>query len=636
MWVTAPELSRSDRGTTQVSRDDRVVPYRPHPRRSFGEALRRRVLSLGTWWRSSLTVRVVSLVMAAGLASMLAAGTIIVSQVRSQLFDRAVTSVVDLFESSRAGAQAHFDAMNSPTSSQIQQAASEIIQAQYDPRRSVMGAALLRTPSQDDTTLPVLEAVTDSAVQIHGLISPEMRAAVPSSDSVHWQSVALSGADGNINPGIIVGSPINVQGAGTFEYYVVYSLEQQESTVRLVIGILTAGAVVLVLLLALITWLVVGMVLRPVQEASRGAQRLADGAFDSRMPVRGDDELAHLAESFNQMAESLSDQFTRMERMSNVQQSFVSAVSHELRSPVTTIRMAGQLIYDKRDELPPLHKRSAELQHDQLINLDTMLSDLLEISRFDAGAMVLATEKADLLGIVRAVVESQQILAESNGVTVIIRSDGDPTAKVEPRRIERIIRNLVVNALEHAEGKPVLIRVVGAEDAVAVEVSDAGVGLTEEQATHVFDRFWRADSSRVRKSGGTGLGLTIAREDAMLHGGRLQCAGILGVGTTFLLTLPREPRMKLSSPLPLCVMAEKEQWGVESVEDTVDSPSDDLESSSAPKEAPAEHQVHAAATALEPHVAGVSAGVQRASSSSDPSIDPSHDDDTEPREAPHA
>ena len=104
MWVTALELSRSDRGTTQVSRDDRVVPYRPHPRRSFGEALRRRVLSLGTWWRSSLTVRVVSLVMAAGLASMLAAGTIIVSQVRSQLFDRAVTSVVDLFESSRAGA----------------------------------------------------------------------------------------------------------------------------------------------------------------------------------------------------------------------------------------------------------------------------------------------------------------------------------------------------------------------------------------------------------------------------------------------------------------------------------------------------------------------------------------------------
>ena len=615
-----------------MSRDDRVVPYRQHPRRSFGEALRRRVLSMGTWWRSSLTVRVVSLVMAAGLVSMLTAGGVIVSQVRSQLFDRSVTSVVDLFASSRAGAQAYFDAMNSPTSSQIQQAASEIIQAQYDPRRSVMGAALLRTPSQDDSTLPVLEAVTDSAVQIHGLISPEMRAAVPSSDSVHWQSVALANADGATNPGIIVGAPINVQGAGTFEYYVVYSLEQQESTVRLVVGILSVGALVLVLLLALITWLVVGMVLRPVQEASRNAQRLADGAFDSRMPVRGDDELAHLAESFNQMAESLSDQFARMERMSNVQQSFVSAVSHELRSPVTTIRMAGQLIYDKRDELPPLLKRSAELQHDQLINLDTMLSDLMEISRFDAGAMVLATEKADLLGIVRAVVDSQQILAEANGVSVVIRSEGDPSAKVEPRRIERIIRNLVVNALEHAESKPVLIRVVGADDAVAVEVSDAGVGLTQEQATHVFDRFWRADSSRVRKSGGTGLGLTIAREDAMLHGGRLQCVGILGVGTTFLLTLPREPRMKLSSPLSLCVMAAEDPWDVESAEESADSSRQSEVSSPGEAESSGLPQGHAAATVPEPHLAGSQNEPVRPSEPDDLS----RYNDTEPREAPHA
>ena len=588
---------------------------------------------MGTRWRSSLTVRVVSLVMAAGLVSMLTAGMVIVSQVRSQLFDRSVTSVVDLFASSRAEAQAYFDAMSSPTSSQIQQAASEIIQAQYDPRRSVMGAALLRTPSQDDTTLPVLEAVTDSAVQIHDLISPEMRAAVPSSNSVHWQSVALSGADSAVTPGIIVGAPITVQGAGTFEYYVAYSLEQQESTVRLVVGILSAGAVVLVLLLALITWLVVGMVLRPVQEASRNAQRLADGAFDSRMPVRGDDELAHLAESFNQMAASLSDQFMRMERMSNVQQSFVSAVSHELRSPVTTIRMAGQLIYDKREELPALLRRSAELQHDQLINLDTMLSDLLEISRFDAGAMVLATEKADLLTIVQNVVKSQQILAEANGVSVVIRSEGDSIAKVEPRRVERIIRNLVVNALEHAEGKPILIRIVGAEGAVAVEVSDSGVGLTEEQATHVFDRFWRADSSRVRKSGGTGLGLTIAREDAMLHGGRLQCAGVLGVGTTFLLTLPREPRMKLSSPIPLTVMAAQEQWDVGSPTDSVKDSFEELEGgSSGDSEVPADLEVHEAARSTEPHPARSAVESVRPSESDDLS----RHDHTEPREAPHA
>ncbi len=507
-----------------------------------------------------MTVRVVSMVMAAGVVAMLAAGTVIVSQVRSQLFDREVTTAVDLFEASRSNAQASFDSLTSPTAAEIQDEANQIVQAQYDPIRAVMGATMLRAPDQSDSLLPILEPYTQSPVEIRDLISTELRAAVPHSDAIHWQSVALPASSGGTNPGIIVGAPLNVQGAGTYEYYVAYSFEQEEGTVRLVTGILAAGAVVLVLLLALITWLVVGMVLRPIQEASRNAQRLADGAFDARMVVRGDDELAHLAESFNQMAESISDQVGRLERMSAVQQEFVSAVSHELRSPVTTIRMAGQLIYDKRDELPPALRRSAELQHGQLINLDTMLSDLLEISRFDAGAMVLATERADLAKIVHTVVESQGPLAEANGVSVHIRSQGDTTASVEPRRVERIIRNLVVNALEHAESRPVLIRVIGGQSAVAVEVSDHGVGLTEGQASHVFDRFWRADTSRVRKSGGTGLGLTIAREDAMLHGGRLQCAGTLGVGSTFLLTVPREPRMKISSPVALRVAAEEEPW----------------------------------------------------------------------------
>lgn len=536
-----------------------------HRRAGFPDLLRNRLESVGMWWRASLTVRVVSLVMAAGVVAMLAAGTVIVSQVRTQLFEREVTTAVDLFQASRSNAQASFDALSSPTTSQIQDEADALVRAQYDPIRSVMGAAMLRAPDQSDSSLPIMEPYTNSSIEIRDLVTPEMRKSIPYSDAIHWQSVSLPDGSGGSSPGIVVGAALNVQGAGTYEYYVAYSFEQQEGTVRLVTGILTAGAVVLVLLLALITWLVVGMVLRPVQEASRNAQRLADGAFDARMVIRGDDELAHLAESFNQMAESISDQVGRLERMSAVQQEFVSAVSHELRSPVTTIRMAGQLIYDKRTDLPPALRRSAELQHDQLINLDTMLSDLLEISRFDAGAMVLATEPADLAKIVHTVVESQGPLAESNGVTVHIRTLGDTTASVEPRRVERIIRNLVVNALEHAESRPVLIRIVGGESAVAVEVSDAGVGLSPEQASHVFDRFWRADTSRVRKSGGTGLGLTIAREDAMLHGGRLQCTGELGVGSTFLLTLPREPRVKITMPVALRVAAQEESW--DSLED---------------------------------------------------------------------
>lgn len=138
--------------------------------------------------------------------------------------------------------------MNSPTSSQIQQATSEIISGAVRSEAFGDGGGALAYPSRDDTTLPVLEAIDRFCRPDSWPHLSRNAAAVPTPRTrVHWQSVALSGADGNINPGIIVGSPINVQGAGTFEYYVVYSLEQQESTVRLVIGILTAGAVVLVL-----------------------------------------------------------------------------------------------------------------------------------------------------------------------------------------------------------------------------------------------------------------------------------------------------------------------------------------------------------------------------------------------------
>ena len=545
-----------------MNRESSRGHLRNQPGRSLADVFRARLAYLGTWWSSSLTVRVVSMVMAAGIISMLAAGAVIVSQVRSQLFDRAVTAVVDEFESSLTAAKSAFDNTTSNTAAEMQGLVRTVIAPFSDPARSAIGATMLRSPNQPAEAFQILEPFTQSSAQIRSLITDDMRSAVPGSDSVHWQSVAVPGQSGETAPGIMVGAPLTIPGAGAYELYAVYSLENQEATVKLVVGVLTAGALVLVLLLALITWLVVGLVLRPVQEASKNARRLADGVFEARMVVRGDDELAHLAESFNQMAESLSEQFTRLERVSGVQQEFVSAVSHELRTPVTTIRMAGQLIYDKRAELPPALRRSAELQHDQLINLDTTLSDLLEISRFDAGAMSLATETADLSEIVARTVASQSILADSNGVDVVVEHAGDTTAKVEPRRVERIIRNLLVNALEHAEGKPVRVLVVGGDNAVAVEVSDRGVGLTDEQAEHVFDRFWRADTARVRKSGGTGLGLTIAREDALLHGGKLQCAGALGVGATFLLSLPREPGEAWVPPLPLRVAAAEDKWDV--------------------------------------------------------------------------
>ncbi|WP_353064984.1 HAMP domain-containing sensor histidine kinase [Arcanobacterium hippocoleae] len=320
-------------------------------------------------------------------------------------------------------------------------------------------------------------------------------------------------------PGVLMGTSIYIPNSGQYEFYAVFSLETQQKLLQTTQRVLAVAVLIFGVLIGLLTYAILRLVLRPVHAAAENAQHLAEGEFDTRMEVNGKDELAQLAKSFNQMAESLERQFGKLERMSALQTNFVSAVSHELRSPVTTMRMAGQLIYDKREELPPLLKRSAELQHDQVINLESMLADLLEISRYDAGAMALSTQTTNIETLTRKVVASLDPLAVDNGVVVRMEFAGELQAEIEPRRIERVIRNLVVNALEHAEGNPVKVSVVANETAVALQVQDRGIGLSDEQAAHVFDRFWRADSSRVRKTGGTGLGLTIAREDALIHGG---------------------------------------------------------------------------------------------------------------------
>jgi two-component system sensor histidine kinase MtrB len=179
--------------------------------------------------------------------------------------------------------------------------------------------------------------------------------------------------------------------------------------------------------------------------------------------------------------------------------------------------------------------------HDQLDRFEALLTELLEISRFDAGAAVLEAEPTDLCDLVRRVVEGIEPLAavEYGSRIVVSQPDRDCVADIDPRRIERVLRNLLLNAVEHGEGRDVQV-LVGADDfAVAVAVRDQGIGLREGEAALVFNRFWRADPARARRTGGTGLGLSIARGDAQLHGGWLQAWGRPHAGAVFRLTLPR-------------------------------------------------------------------------------------------------
>jgi len=381
-----------------------------------------------------------------------------------------------------------------------------------------------------------------------------LRSAVTDSQSQSWTYTEVSYTDGRTPvPALAVGAPLTVPGLGSYEMYYLFPLSQEQATLDLVQRTLAIAGLVLVLLLGWIAWFVTRQVVDPVRYASTVARRLSDGLLNERMTVSGDDDLAILARSFNQMADSLQQQIGQLEELSRVQRRFVSDVSHELRTPLTTVRMATDVLYEKRDQFDPVTSRSAELLQNQLDRFESLLVDLLEISRFDAGAAVLEPSPVDLVDLARRSVESTQPLAERNGCVVTVKAAaGGCVAAVDARRIDRVLRNLVVNAIEHGEGRPIELSVAWDEDAVAIGVRDHGVGLRPGESSLVFNRFWRADPARARTTGGTGLGLAISLEDARLHGGWLQAWGEPGDGSNFRLTLPRRVDSELhSSPLPL-------------------------------------------------------------------------------------
>jgi len=338
-----------------------------------------------------------------------------------------------------------------------------------------------------------------------------------------------------------------------YQLYYVFPLDQEQQTLQLVQTALIGVGIALVALLAAIASLVTRWVVLPVRHAARAARLLSAGQLEERMTVGGADDLASLATSFNEMADSLQEKLQELEDLSKAQRQFVSDVSHELRTPMTTIRMAAEILFESREQLDPAGARSAELLQSQTERFEILLTDLLEITRHDANVATLDAEPADICDIVRRSADDAQQLAERRGCRIEFRLPAHTCiAEVDRRRVERILRNLLVNAVEHGEGRDVVVAVAADRDAVAVAVRDHGVGLGPGEEQLVFERFWRADPARARTTGGTGLGLAISHEDARLHGGWLQAWGEKGRGSVFRLTLPRMAGQPLAgSPLPL-------------------------------------------------------------------------------------
>jgi two-component system sensor histidine kinase MtrB len=374
-----------------------------------------------------------------------------------------------------------------------------------------------------------------------GTIPKSLSERVRKSDEIVWQHTTMRYLQGGVVPGLAIGQKVQIPNAGQYEMYIVFSLANEEKTLDLINTYLLITGLILLLLISLITWVVVRQVVKPVREAARIATEFTSGDFRQRMKVYSQDEISTLAHAFNEMAESLEQQIARLENLSRVQQRFVSDVSHELRTPLTTLRMASEVIAASRDSFDPTVGRSTELLVAQLDRFERLLEDLLEVSRFDAEVAVLEAVDFDIVQLVNRCAEDLALVAKGRKTEIFIKSS-EPAImiKADIRRVERILRNLLANAIDHAEEMQIDVQIQASEHDVAIGVRDYGIGLDENSLTRVFDRFWRADPSRARTRGGTGLGLSIALEDARLHNGELEAWGRPGRGAHFVVTLPRK------------------------------------------------------------------------------------------------
>jgi len=516
-------------------------------------------------WHRSLQLRVVSTTLVLSALVIAVLGFFLVEQISSGLLTSAETAAraqADAGRTSELG-QTSVDVLEPPANQFVAEDNAELIARTLQEQASGNTGSYL-------VFVQLTNIPGGSSVQWVGQRNVDVTATIPS-DLIHQvggeqkqvrydndnyapplaQPTTLSYASGPGTPGpaLAVGVPLG----SYYQLYYVFPFTQQQSFLLLVQRILVAVGLALVVLLAAIASLVTRWVVLPVRHAAQAARKISAGHLEERMRVLGVDDLAALATSFNEMAASLQGKLRELEELSLVQRQFVSDVSHELRTPLSTIRMAADLLFESRGDLEPVGVRSVELLQSQLERFEELLVDLLEISRYDAGAATLEADLVDVCDLVRRSADDAQQLAERRNSRIEFRLPATGCfAEVDRRRVERILRNILTNAVEHGEGKDVVVTTAMDSDAVAVSVRDYGVGLRPGEEQRVFERFWRADPARARTTGGTGLGLAISLEDARLHGGWLQAWGERGKGSVFRLTLPRVAGQELAgSPLPL-------------------------------------------------------------------------------------
>jgi two-component system sensor histidine kinase MtrB len=328
-------------------------------------------------------------------------------------------------------------------------------------------------------------------------------------------------------PSLIIGGQSGGSGPAYYFIHDVSALEEALTQLRLA---LIVGTVILILVALLVARVIARGVLAPVEAAGRAAERIGAGDLSARVPVTSDDEFGTWAKRFNRMAEALADTIGRLEAAEAQNRRFVADVAHELRTPLAALVAEASILREHLTELPPESRRAGELLVADVGRLRTLVDDLMEVSRFDAGVEQIAIEPVDLGDLARSVAAARlpDAALVLPAVPLIVETDS--------RRLERILGNLLDNAREHAAGSPVEVALAVDRGEISLAVSDRGPGVPPDRLERIFERFYKADPSR--HGGSSGLGLAIAAEHAALLGGYLTAANLAGGGLRIELRLP--------------------------------------------------------------------------------------------------
>ena len=519
--------SASSRTRTPRARENRK------PRRNIPQRMRR-------LWRESLQFRALATAGVLMFLSFLAVGWSLSSQIATSLFENQKSQALQESISGFRNVQSVLNSSEMRSDSEIRRNVSRtltVLDAGASGKRSWILVPLEGQGKQGF----IPEQSSDKSLNSSS-IPTDFKNTVRDRDGVYWQTSTITTFENNRErtyPVLIVGTHVSIAQNPSYGLFTVYDMTDSSETIAHINFVLFGGFCALLTVVLSVVWFVTRFVVRPITQTAITAERLAAGDLDQRVSVKGEDQAARLGISFNRMADSLQEKIVQLERLSTLQQRFVSDVSHELRTPLSTVRLGTELLYDSRENMTPMQVRSVELLHSQVDRFQSMLADLLEISRFDAGSAMLTIDTEDFIQVLSNILQEALPHLERTNTKLNVHTNHESImVDMDRVRIERVLRNLLYNAIEHGESRPIDVYVDANATNLGIAVRDHGIGLSEDEAVQVFNRFWRADTSRKRTLGGTGLGLSIAAEDVRLHGGTLEAWGEKGRGACFTMNLP--------------------------------------------------------------------------------------------------